>query len=108
MSDTDNGAVPSPDRDHKKSREEEYDEKRRETIASLENGIALNASGHRDQLKRHFNILHLCGLALTIDNAWIALGGSITISIRMLSSGRAESISANLCNSQWRSARNFV
>lgn len=60
--------------------EEEY-QKRRDTIVSIENGVGVNASGHKDQLKRHFNILHLCGLALTIDNAWIALGGSITISI---------------------------
>ncbi|KAF2094154.1 choline transport protein [Rhizodiscina lignyota] len=79
MSESENGVTASQN-ENKRSVEEEY-EKRRETIASIDHGIALNASGHKDQLKRHFNILHLCGLALTIDNAWIALGGSITISI---------------------------
>ena len=81
MSEKENGVTPPENGIRKGSVEEEY-EKRRETVASLQDGIPLNASGHQDQLQRHFNILHLCGLALTIDNAWIALGGSITISIR--------------------------
>jgi hypothetical protein len=34
-----------------------------------------------DQLKRQYGLLGLCGLALNIDNAWIALGGSVTIAI---------------------------
>ncbi|MCJ1392781.1 hypothetical protein MMC18_005652 [Xylographa bjoerkii] len=42
---------------------------------------AVNASGHKDQLKRHYGLLSICGLALTIDNAWVALGGSLTVSI---------------------------
>ena len=46
-----------------------------------EHGEVINASGHRDQLKRHYGLLSICGLALTIDNAWVALGGSITVSI---------------------------
>ena len=41
----------------------------------------VNASGHRDQLQRHYGLLSICGLALTIDNAWVALGGSIAVSI---------------------------
>lgn len=81
MFEKENGFTPPENGIHKRSAEEEY-EKRKETVASLDDGVPLNASGHQDQLKRHFNILHLCGLALTIDNAWIALGGSITISIR--------------------------
>lgn len=44
-------------------------------------GEVVNASGHPDQLKRHFGLLSICGLALTIDNAWVALGGSIAVSI---------------------------
>ena len=44
-------------------------------------GEMVNASGHPDQLKRHFGLLSICGLALTIDNAWVALGGSIAVSI---------------------------
>jgi choline transport protein len=54
-------------------------EKRRESIAEIieekniegtVDGITVNASGHRDELQRHFSIWSLCGLALTIDNAW--------------------------------------
>ena len=45
------------------------------------NGEIVNASGHRDQLQRHYGLLSICGLALTIDNAWVALGGSIAVSI---------------------------
>ena len=46
-----------------------------------ERGDVVNASGHRDQLQRHYGLLSICGLALTIDNAWVALGGSIAVSI---------------------------
>ena len=48
-----------------------------------ESGEIVNASGHRDQLKRHYGLISICGLALTIDNAWVALGGSIAVSISM-------------------------
>ena len=44
-------------------------------------GVTVNASGHQDELKRHFSIWSLIGLALTIDNAWVALGGSLGIAI---------------------------
>ena len=44
-------------------------------------GELVNPSGHKDQLQRHYGILSICGLALTIDNAWVALGGSIVVSI---------------------------
>lgn len=54
---------------------------RRTSLVSKE-GEIVNASGHRDQLQRQYGLLSICGLALTIDNAWIALGGSLTISIR--------------------------
>lgn len=56
-------------------------EQRRGTVVSVVAGEAVNASGHRDQLARQYGIWSICGLALTIDNAWIALGGSITVSI---------------------------
>lgn len=49
-------------------------------------GEVVNASGHRDQLQRQYSLLSICGLALTIDNAWVALGGSIAVSICKLSS----------------------
>jgi choline transport protein len=41
----------------------------------------INASGHKDQLKRQYGVVALCALALNIDNAWVALGGSVTIAI---------------------------
>lgn len=53
----------------------------RRTSLVGEHGEVINASGHRDQLKRQYGLLSICGLALTIDNAWVALGGSITVSI---------------------------
>jgi choline transport protein len=50
-------------------------------IEGTVDGITVNASGHRDELQRHFSIWSLCGLALTIDNAWVALGGSLYIAV---------------------------
>ncbi len=37
----------------------------------------INASGHRDQLDRQYGILSICGMALTVDNAWVAIGPSL-------------------------------
>ncbi|KAJ7754706.1 choline transport protein [Mycena maculata] len=34
-----------------------------------------------DQLDRQYGLLSICATALTIDNAWVALGGSITVSV---------------------------
>jgi choline transport protein len=51
------------------------------TILSVVEGEEVNASGYRDQLARQYGIWSICGLALTIDNAWIALGGSLTVAI---------------------------
>ena len=52
-------------------------------LIESERGEIVNASGHKDQLQRQYGLLSICGLALTIDNAWVALGGSITVSICM-------------------------
>ncbi|KAJ7936905.1 choline transport protein [Mycena leptocephala] len=41
----------------------------------------VNASGHIDQLDRQYGLLSICATALTIDSAWVALGGSITIAV---------------------------
>ena len=49
----------------------------------IQRGEIVNASGHRDQLQRQYGLLSICGLALTIDNAWVALGGSIAVSISL-------------------------
>jgi choline transport protein len=56
-------------------------EQRRGTVIPVVEGEEVNASGHRDQLTRQYGIWSICGLALTIDNAWIALCGSITVAI---------------------------
>jgi choline transport protein len=64
--------------------EKEYDG-RGSTAVSTHDGVVINASGHKDQLKRQYGLLGICGLALNIDNAWIALGGSVSISIGKLS-----------------------
>jgi hypothetical protein len=53
-----------------------------EIIIAVENGVAVNASGWRDQLRRQYGLLGLCGVALTVDNAWVALGSAISVSIR--------------------------
>jgi len=44
-------------------------------------GEVVNASGHRDQLHRGYGLLSICGLAMTVDNAWVVLGTSMTIAI---------------------------
>jgi hypothetical protein len=50
-------------------------------IAATLDGSEVNASGHEDELQRQYSIWSLCGLALTIDSAWVALGGSLYISL---------------------------
>jgi hypothetical protein len=50
-------------------------------VEGVVDGIEVNASGHTDELQRQYSIWSLCGLALTIDNAWVALGGSLYISV---------------------------
>ncbi|KAL1982354.1 hypothetical protein VTN96DRAFT_1385 [Rasamsonia emersonii] len=52
-----------------------------EVVAAVEDGVAVNASGWKDQLSRQYGLLGLCGIALTVDNAWVALGSSISVSI---------------------------
>lgn len=41
----------------------------------------INASGHRQELDRNFNLLSICALAITTGNTWVALGGSVTVAI---------------------------
>lgn len=54
---------------------------RDEIVVAVEGGVEVNAAGHRDQLKRQYNLWALTGVALTVDNAWAALGSSITVSL---------------------------
>ena len=41
----------------------------------------VNASGHVQELDRHFNLLTLAGVGLVVGNVWPALGGSILVAI---------------------------
>jgi choline transport protein len=52
-----------------------------ENAAITLDGHVVNASGHRDQLTRQYGLLSICGLALNVDNAWVALGTSLAVSI---------------------------
>jgi hypothetical protein len=40
-------------------------------------GEVLNASGHKQELERHFSLLSICSIGITTGNVWAALGGSI-------------------------------
>ncbi|KAJ7076672.1 choline transport protein [Mycena belliarum] len=51
------------------------------TESDAERRARVNASGHVDQLDRQYGLLSICATALTIDNAWVVLGGSITLAI---------------------------
>ncbi|KAK8043588.1 choline transporter [Apiospora rasikravindrae] len=75
-----NGATPSA-RDKQQHSPEVRAVLRDEIVVAVEGGVEINAAGHRDQLKRQYNLWALTGAALTIDNAWAALGSSITVSI---------------------------
>ncbi len=46
----------------------------------------INASGHRQQLDRNFNLVSLCSYAITAGNSWVSLGGTIVriFSLRLL------------------------
>ena len=43
-------------------------------VVTIPTDIPINASGHRQELDRHFNLLSICDLALTSRNTWVALG----------------------------------
>ncbi|XDG08383.1 hypothetical protein ABKA04_007998 [Annulohypoxylon sp. FPYF3050] len=52
-----------------------------DTVAAIDHGVEVNAAGYKDQLKRQYGLLGIVGIALTVDNAWAALGSSISVSI---------------------------
>ncbi|KAL9623982.1 MAG: hypothetical protein Q9160_001735 [Pyrenula sp. 1 TL-2023] len=62
------------------SKDGNSDDTEKEVAITL-SGEVVNASGHRDQLSRQYGLLSICGLALTVDNAWIAIGTSLSLSI---------------------------
>lgn len=54
-----------------------------ETVTAVDGGgVVINAAGYEDQLKRQYGFWGIVGIALTVDNAWAALGSSISVSIR--------------------------
>jgi len=48
---------------------------------TTELGSVINASGHTDQLTRQYGLVGLTGIAVTVNNAWVVLGSSISVSI---------------------------
>ena len=44
-------------------------------------GELLNASGHVQELRRHFSLLSLAGVGITVGNVWPAVGGSILVAL---------------------------
>ncbi|KAF5692281.1 cholin permease [Fusarium circinatum] len=48
---------------------------------TTEQGSVINASGHTDQLTRQYGLVGLTGIAVTVNNAWVVLGSSISVSI---------------------------
>ncbi|KAL8686326.1 MAG: hypothetical protein Q9224_005481, partial [Gallowayella concinna] len=48
---------------------------------ALGHELAVNVSGHRQELQRNFGLLSLCSLGITSGNVWIALGGAINVAI---------------------------
>ncbi|CAK7219865.1 hypothetical protein SEUCBS140593_004037 [Sporothrix eucalyptigena] len=51
------------------------------TVIDADYDGEVNASGHPDQLTRQYGLLRVAGAAITIDNAWVVLGSSISVSI---------------------------
>lgn len=41
----------------------------------------VNISGHRQELRRNFGLLSVCGVGLVTGNVWAALGGSIVVAL---------------------------
>lgn len=49
----------------------------RNEVATAEADGEINASGHRQELRRNFNLLSVCGVAITTGNTWVTVGGTI-------------------------------
>ena len=76
----------STSRDKEVSLPESTSQEKKESILADDAAIGhsheiINASGHRDQLDRQYGILSICGMALTVDNAWVAIGTSVNVAI---------------------------
>ncbi|KAH7328762.1 amino acid/polyamine transporter I [Stachybotrys elegans] len=60
---------------------ESMPDKEEENLAVAQHGARVNASGHVDQLKRQYGLLGLAGTAITVNNAWVVLSSSISVSL---------------------------
>ena len=69
-----------------------YDDGSRKHSVVTKAGELINASGHRDQLERHYGLLSICGLAIAVDNAWVALGTTVSLAIGEISRFSAASL----------------
>lgn len=52
-----------------------------DSTTTTEQESVINASGHTDQLTRQYGLVGLTGIAVTVNNAWVVLGSSISVSI---------------------------
>src|SRR5947208_1966321 len=69
-------------------------------------GEVVNASGNKDQLRRQYGLLSICGLALTVDNAWTTLGISLATAICMRWNPKTKPLHlADILRRQWRWSR---
>ncbi|KAK0375081.1 amino acid permease [Colletotrichum limetticola] len=74
--------APSMDRDTKLHDESEATAPNvNKTRSADQHDVAINASGHVQELERNFNLLSLAGVGLVVGNVWPAIGGSILVAI---------------------------
>lgn len=73
-----------------------------EVVVVDDDGTTVNASGWKDQLDRQYGLLSLCGIALTVDNAWVALGSSISVSIGKKTALSSHEGGADICSDSKR------
>jgi amino acid transporter len=55
--------------------------RRRSSLAGIQDGDVINASGHRQELDRLFSRFSIISTAITTGNVWIALAGTIAVAI---------------------------
>ncbi len=75
-------AMASEDKKHYDPQHPELEGVDVEVVAAVDGSVEVNAAGYKDQLKRQYGFWGIVGIALTVDNAWAALGSSISVSIR--------------------------
>ena len=74
--------------DEKVKDSELVEERNPQVVSTTFTEAPINASGHRQELDRNFNLLSICALAITTGNTWVALGGTYTYTVVFLHLGR--------------------